>query len=182
MAACSRLAEATAMTLEVLSKYKCKFPKTQAIVKADIMANIFLVKTKLKARNPSKLPTMTDETRVALMKLLDHLVTFLYSLNDSRMPLIIFRSLSWTIKYGICAYSAPGFASTGMILTGVLLDIQGGATLGQYALSVLKQTQSSATASRTMFLVYAFLLSWTRPIRDGLKPLLQAYDLGFQSG
>jgi predicted ATPase len=146
------------------------------------MANVFLVKAKLKSRDPSKLSTMTDETRVELMKLLDQLMTFLYTLNDCRMPLIIFRNLMWTFKYGVCAYSAPGFASTGMILTGVLHDIKAGAALGEYALSVLKQTQSSMTASRTMFLVHSFLLSWTRPIRDGLKPLLEAYDIGFQTG
>ena len=69
---------------------------------------------------------MNDDTGDGLMKLLDQLPIFLYISNDSRLPLIIFRSLMWTFKYGICAYSAPSFANDGLVLTGFLQDIQGG--------------------------------------------------------
>ena len=146
------------------------------------MANLFRVKTISKSRDPSKLPTMNDDTRVELMKLLDQLSVFLYILNDRRMPLIIFRSLMWTFKYGLSAYSAPAFANIGLILTGYLNDIQGGAAFGQHALSVMKNTQSSSTAARAMLIVHVFLFSWTRPLREGLHPLLHAYDVGFQNG
>ena len=182
MSGLSRVAEAAAFTFEVLSEYRCGFPKNPAIVKADIAANLFWVKTRLKSRDPSSLPIMNDDTRIELMKLLDQQIVFLYLLNDKRMPLVIFRSLKWTFKYGIADYSAFSFANTGLIVTGVLNDIQAGAAFGEHALTVLNKSPSKSRAARTIFTVHAFLFSWTRPTREGLKPFFQTYSMGFQNG
>ena len=98
------------------------------------------------------------------------------------MPLAIFRGLNWTMKYGYCEYSSVAFATTGMILTGVLNDLQGGSKYGEQALALMARSKAQATSSRTMFCVYSFLFPWTKPIGTLLKPLLRSYDLGLQSG
>ncbi len=178
----SEMAEAASLTFQILDKFHCRFPNNTAMLRVGIIGNLLRIKTTMKSRSPSKLSPMNDETMVQMMKLLDQLFTYLYALNDDRMPLIVFRSLNWTFKYGICSYSPPAFATTGIMLTGILDDIQGGATYGQHALSLSDETNSTSTAARTMFVVHSFLFPWTRPIREVLKPLLQAYDLGLQTG
>ncbi len=124
---------------------------------------------------------MSDNPRVKLMQLLEKLATCFYMSKDSRLPLVILRSLKRTIKYGNCTYSGPAFMTIGVLLTGVLKDIQGGLTYGQHALTLLNMTKSHSSAARTMFLVYSFMFQWTLQSRLVLKPLLQAYDVGLRN-
>jgi predicted ATPase len=116
------------------------------------------------------------------MKFLDRLTTLLYVTKDKRLPLVIFKSLNWTMKYGYCDYSPVAFATTALILAGVLNDLPGGSKYGEHALILLERTKSQVTASRTMFIVYGFTFTFTRPLRSLLKPLLRAYDIGLQTG
>jgi predicted ATPase len=98
------------------------------------------------------------------------------------MSLVVFRSLNWTFKYGFCDSSPPTIATAGIILTGILDDIQGGSLYGQRAIDLLSQTPSKSTAARTMFCVYALLFPWTQPLTSQLEPLLDAYDVGLHKG
>jgi predicted ATPase len=178
----AKMQEAADLSLEILEKFKCRFPKNRFTIGLGILYNVIRVRATMKSRDPLKLLCMDDKTRVELMRFLDKLATCFYILKDDRMPLVIFRSLNWTFKYGFCDYSPPTLATAGMMLTGILDDLQGGAQYGQHAIDLLSHTSSKSTAARTMFCVYTFLFSWTRPIRTLLKPLLEAYDVGLQTG
>jgi predicted ATPase len=177
-----KVKEAANMLLDILAKFNCRFPTNPALIGFGVLFNVMKIKATMKSRNTSDLPFMQDAVRVNLMQLLDKLITCLYMLEDDRLPLVIFRTLNWTMKYGNCASSAPGFALAGMILTGTLGDLQGGSTYGQHALTLLKNMQTMTTAARTMFCVYSFLFPWTQQARSTLKPLLQAYDIGLRTG
>lgn len=177
-----KVEEAANLLLEILGKFNCRFPTNPVLIGLGVIYNVIRIQVTMKTRNTSQLPIMRDTVRVNLMQLLDKLITCLYMLEDDRLPLVLFRTTNWTMKYGNCASSAPGFALTGMFLTGALGDLQGGSTYGQHALTLLSNIQSMTTASRTMFCVYSFLFSWTQQSRTTLKPLLQAYDLGLRTG
>jgi pentatricopeptide repeat protein len=174
--------EARDLSLEILRKFKCRFPKCHAIVGLALISNIVRIKATMKSRDAATLDILTDTTKIELMRLLDKLATIFYLAKDDRMPLAIFRSLNWTMKFGFCEYSSVAFATTGMMLTGVLNDLQGGSKYGEQALALMERSRSQATTSRTMFIVYAFLFPWTKPIETLLKPLLRSYDLGMQAG
>eukprot|EP00977_Amphora_coffeiformis_P020355 scaffold8152_cov195-Amphora_coffeaeformis.AAC.2 len=174
--------EASDLLYDILGKFKCRFPKTTLAVGAGVVANVFRIKATMKSRDLSKLSTMQDTTRMELMRFLDKLASCCYILKDCRLPLVIFRTLNWTLKYGICDQSPSAFATTGMILTGLLDDIKGGALYGEHALNLLKDAPSRATVSRTMMCVYAYIFSWTKPYQSLIKPLLAAYDIGLQTG
>ncbi|KAL7556634.1 hypothetical protein ACA910_014165 [Epithemia clementina (nom. ined.)] len=174
--------EAIDLMLKILGKFKCRFPTSSVGVGFEMVVNIVQIKGTMKSRDASTLSKMKDTTRVELMKLLDKLATSLYMVGDDRMPLSTFRCVNWTMKYGYCDYSSSAFATTAMMLTGILDDLQGGTRYGDQALALLEKNKSSSTASRTMFCVYAFVYSWTKPWKDLLKPLLQAYDVGLQCG
>jgi predicted ATPase len=116
------------------------------------------------------------------MKILDRLGNVFYMLKDDRMPLSVFASLNWTMKYGYCEFSSVAFASTGVILTGALNDLQGGAKYGEHAMMLMERSKSQATVARTLFLVNSFVFNWTQLLRNLLKPLLHSYDIGLQTG
>ncbi|KAL7556639.1 hypothetical protein ACA910_014170 [Epithemia clementina (nom. ined.)] len=174
--------EAIDLMLDILGKFKCRFPTGAVGIGFEMAINVMNIKVTLKSRDASTLSKMNDKTRTELMKLLDKLSSSMFMEGDDRMPLCVFRSLNWSMKYGYCDYSSVAFATTGMMLTGILDDIQGGAKYGDQALALLEKSKSSSSASRTLYIVNAFLYGWTKPLKDLLKPLLHAYDVGLQSG
>jgi predicted ATPase len=176
------LLEARDLLLDILKKFKCHFPKNPVLIGLGIVSNLVKVKATLKSINASKLPVLKDTTRIELLKLLDKLATVLYMSFDQRMPLAVFRSLNWTMKYGYCDYSSVALATTGMMLTGILNDLPAGTLYGEQAVALMDRSKSQTTAARTIMIVYGFLFPWTQPLRNLLKPLLRGYDIGLQTG
>jgi predicted ATPase len=175
--------EARDLSLDILQRFKCRFPKkNSALVVLGIIKNVIRIKSTMKTRDVSTLEIMRDSTRLELMKILDRLGNVFYILKDDRMPLSVFASLNWTMKYGYCEFSSVAFASTGVILTGALNDLQGGAKYGEQAMMLMERSKSQATVARTLFLVNSFVFNWTKLLRNLLKPLLQSYDIGLQTG
>ena len=173
---------ASDLLYDILGNFKCRFPKNTISVGIGVVGNVCRIKATIKSRDLSRLSTMEDTTRMELMRFLDKLASCCYILKDHRLPLVIFRTLNWTLKYGICDQSPTAFATTGMMMTGLLDDFKGGALCGQHALNLLEKAPSRATVSRTMMCVYAYIFSWTKPHQILIKPLLDAYDIGLQTG
>jgi predicted ATPase len=177
-----RMDEARDLSLEILKKFNVKFPKSSVVVGLAVARNIIHIKATMKSRKFSKISVLNDTTRSELIRVLDRLGTAFYFAKDPRLPLVTFKGLRWTMKYGYCDYSSVVVASTGLILTGILNDLQGGSKYGEQALILMEGCKSQITAARTMFLVYAFAFPWTKPLSSLLKPLLRGYDIGLQSG
>jgi predicted ATPase len=180
-----RMSEAVDLCLDVLKQSGCKFPNKSIPIALSTVAGVVRIKATLKSRTTeeiSKIPLMTDARRIENMKLLDKLATYCYQGNSALLPLVIFRSLKWTIRYGLCDNAPPTFAGIGLILTGVLFDLQGGSTYGKHALLLMEKLGCKATESRTLFVVHSFILPWTRPAQSMLRPLLRSYESGLQTG
>ncbi|KAL7556648.1 hypothetical protein ACA910_017587 [Epithemia clementina (nom. ined.)] len=181
---CSRgkVDQAVLSLLDVLSMYKCSFPSNNLSICVRSICHIIWIKWTMKSQDLSDLSKLNDPTRLELMKLLDKLATSLYMVHDERLALVVFRSLHWTLKYGYCDYSPVAFAAIGIVLTGKLGDLQGGAKYGVMALTLLEKSNSTATAARTMFYVHALIFCWTKPAKDIIAPLLKAHEIGLRTG
>ena len=176
------LQEASDMLLEILGKFNCRFPQNSALIGLGALANIVKVKCTMNSRDVADLTKMENKTRLELMKLLDKLALIQYMMKDARMASTIFRCLNWTLKYGYCSFSPVAFANTGVIVTGVLDDIQGGARYGEMALELLEKLDTRSTNARTKFVVYTVLFPWVKLMRNMLRLLLETYDIGLQLG
>jgi predicted ATPase len=174
--------EAGALGLEILGKFKCRFPKNSVLVVLSIVTSVIRVKATMKSRDVSKLSLMNDSKKVERNRILDKIGTVFYMAKDMRFPLVVFKSLNWTMKDGCNEYSSVAFAGVGVILTGALNDLPGGSKYGEQALVLLERSNSQITAARTMFLVYGAIFAFTKPLRSLLKPILRGYDVGLQSG
>jgi predicted ATPase len=180
-----RMSEAVDLCLGVLKQSGCKFPNKSIPIALSTVVGVVRIKVTVKSRTSeesSKMQFMTDARRIENMKLLDKLTTYCYLADNALLPLVVFRSLKWTIRYGLCDYAPPAFATTGGILTGVLFDLQGGSTYGKHALLLMERLGCKTTESRTLFVVYSFVLPWTRPAQSMLRPLLRSYEIGLQTG
>ncbi|CAB9523549.1 Transcriptional regulator [Seminavis robusta] len=179
----NRLEEAIEMILSVLAQLGCTFPKRGR--KLVTIAGLIKVKATIKDRTPeeiAKQQQMTDPKRIEAMRLMDKLATFAYYAKSELLALSILKRLSWTIKYGVSAFSPPAFSQVGLILCGKLGDIQGGKVYGQHALSMIDKFDCRAVEARTYFVAHATVFHWTIPVHDCMKPALRAYESGMATG
>ena len=168
--------------LEVLFKLDCTFPKRSIPIGLSVAKYILWTRSALKTVDISTMKPLDDRKVAGKMQLLDKLLPCMYGSGDSRLPLLIFQSLSWSIKRGYCEYSPAAFASTALLVMHLLGDYEGGYKCGQQALDLLKKVDNPATAARTLFVVNSFIVPWIQPMRTVLKRLVDAYDIGFQTG
>ncbi|CAB9521070.1 expressed unknown protein [Seminavis robusta] len=174
--------QAVDLSFDILAKFNCRFPKNPALVTIGVLGGLMKLKMSCKSLDLSNLPPMTDQTRIHLVDIMEHLAMHLFLMHDPRLPLVIFKVLKWTLKYGYCEYSAPSFVKAGVCAIGFLDDIQGGSKYGDQAMILLEKSQSRGGRSRTAFVVHTNLYAYTKPWRTLFKPALEDYDQCLQSG
>eukprot|EP00977_Amphora_coffeiformis_P012111 scaffold2989_cov184-Amphora_coffeaeformis.AAC.7 len=181
-----RADEAAKLAFDLLKSFGHTFPKTKAGIVLQTVWKVFKVKKMLKGNGLNQLnflPMENDPTRLLLLLILDRLVRFVYISDDpSLLPLVIFRTLEWTRRYGVNQFSASALAQTGIIFTGVLNDLSGGASLASAGLELSKKKPELPTEVRSVYLAHGLVLCWSYPWRNQLKPLLKAYDIGLRIG
>ncbi|MGE4091790.1 MAG: AAA family ATPase, partial [Candidatus Binatia bacterium] len=128
------------------------------------------------------LPVMTDPHRVAAIRILFNLTHHVYTSAPELFPFIVFRIVTLSARYGNTRYSAFGYATYGLILCGQVGDIDRGYQFGQLAQRLVEQEERKAEKSSTLFVVNSFIRHWKEHIRETLKPLLEAYQTGLETG
>jgi class 3 adenylate cyclase/GAF domain-containing protein len=74
------------------------------------------------------------------------------------------------------------YAAYGLILCGVLGDIESGYKFGNLALSLLERLNAKKVKARTIAIVNYFIRHWQEHGRQTLQPLLFAYSSGLETG
>ncbi|MEH2205116.1 MAG: AAA family ATPase [Nostoc sp.] len=128
------------------------------------------------------LSTMKDAHRLAAMSIMSKMIPAAYLARPALMPLLIFKQVEFSIKYGNCPVSVYAYADYGIILCGVLGNLEAGYEFGQLALNLLEQLQSKIFKSRTYFIVYYFIRHWKDPLREQLVHLQEGYQNGLETG
>eukprot|EP00957_Ditylum_brightwellii_P119872 9146800-Ditylum_brightwellii.AAC.1 len=71
-------------------------------------------------------PTMEDENRLIAMNIMDRLTLSAYAANPYLFVLIVLKMVQWSVSYGVSKYSSMAFVCYGLLLCGVMCDIEGG--------------------------------------------------------
>ena len=179
----NKLREAIQTALPVLKLLGISFPEQPS--QGNIVLG--LLRTKLavagkKIEDLTELPEMTDPYKLAAMRFLSTIFSASYQAIPALMPLIAFKQVNLSVKYGNAPLSAYGYASYGVILCGVTGDIEAGYQFGQLALSLLERVGTQEIKARTIHVVNALIRHWQDPVRDTLSPLQEAYQMGLENG
>jgi predicted ATPase len=170
--------EAVDLLLTILKQLGCSFPSTSLSRNLAIVFGLIRVKLSLRSWTPgdiSSMPIMKDTMQIHTQKLLDRLSTsaYLCGCNDF-MPLAIFKKINSTLKHGMCESSPIAFADYGILLTGLLGDLQGGSKMVEYGLLLLEKLKARReVGSGTILVSDGIVLPWTRPAPLSFKPLLE---------
>lgn len=180
--------ESMKLCLEALKKFGCRFNMGIVGRHGSVLANwgrvaaVRILVRRKKKIDLDRVPILEDEMKLAQMRLMDKLISCCYLTHSDLMPVVVFRSMKWSLKYGLSVYTPAAVAAVGMLLA-TMGDFHGSEVLGERAINMLDRIpDGKGVESRTVFVTHTFALHWSRPVNTTLKPLRCAYESGLQSG
>jgi hypothetical protein len=103
-------------------------------------------------------------------------------LNSPYFPVVEFKMVRWSIKYGLCPPSAVAFTVYGLLLAGSMGELRQARVMGEVADELSQRPSWRETRSRTLMQTYNYIFPWTSHVRTCLKPLLTGYEVGMKEG
>ncbi|YAF96759.1 MAG: AAA family ATPase [Nodularia sp. CChRGM 3473] len=146
-----------------------------------------LLKTKLalvgkQVHTLVELPELSNPTKLAAIRILASIASATYLAAPNVFPLTVFKQVELSAKYGNAAESAFAYATYGLILCGVVGDLQGGYKFGELALKLLDHFNAKHLQARTLFVVNAFVRHWQEPLQNTIPSLQAAFQVGRDTG
>lgn len=169
--------------LQVLKLLGVEFPQEPTM--ADIGAAAAQTRQLWQGRAPLSLldlPVMSDLQQLAAMQILTKLVPSAHIVAPLLLPLLIFKQVEMSIECGNSSIAIFTYADYGLILCGVMGDLDAGYEFGQVSLKLLEQYQIPAFKSRAYFIVNSFIRHWKEPLSQSIPFLLEGYQSGLETG
>ncbi|MEP1078760.1 AAA family ATPase [Leptolyngbya sp. PL-A3] len=179
----SELLEAINTALKALQHLGISFPSTPS--QADILLELDAITSLLsdkKITDLIHLPEMREVDKLAVMRILSKISISAYIAAPNLMPLLVSKQVILSIQYGNAFVSPFAYANFGLILCGIIGNIEAGYQFGQLALAMLSQVNSHPLKARTSNIVNNFIIHRKEHARELLKPLLEGYQSGLETG
>jgi predicted ATPase len=85
----------------------------------------------------------------------------------------VFKQVNLSVKYGNASLSAFAYVNYGLILCGIVGDIEAGYQFGQLALRILEQFQAKELKAKIFAVFHATVGIWKEHVRESLQPFGQ---------
>ena len=128
------------------------------------------------------LPQMTDPYKIAAMGILIRVGTAAYMSGSMLAPIMIFKRVMLSLKFGNTPLSAIAYASMGIVCCGKLGDIKTGYMFGNFSLQMLNNAGMEEHKSRIYLIHNAFVRHWKEHLKASLEPLDAGYRAGLNTG
>ncbi|MCP4112468.1 MAG: AAA family ATPase [Desulfobacteraceae bacterium] len=128
------------------------------------------------------LPNMTDPSKLSAMRILSSLSVAAYLSLSELYQLITFKQVNLSVRNGNTNDSCFAYAAYGVILCGLLNDIESGYQFGKLSLNLVKQLNAKEYECRTVFIVNCFIKHWKEHFRETLQPFQDSYQRGMETG
>lgn len=181
--AANRSLEAVDIALPILEMLGVSLPRRPG--KGRIMLDLLRTAVSLLGKSDhdlQNLPLMTDPQKLAAMRILSRIGSSAYIAVPNLFPIIVFRLVQLSVRYGATGLSSLGFASYGLILAGGLGLIERGYRYGMLAPRLLQSLGASEVTARTLFVVHGMVRHWKEPVANSLADLRDTYQAGLHSG
>ena len=177
------LLQALQTAISVLKKLGVRFPKKPG--KIHLLLSFLYTKFILLGKpieSLYSLPKMTEPYKLAAMRIMSRIMPASYITFPALMPIMTFKQVQLSIKLGNAPGSAFAYANYGMIQCSMLGNIDVGFQFGEMAVKTAKRLNSKEFKESTFVLVNNLVRHWKEHIRESLKPLLETYQSGLESG
>lgn len=179
----NKLMDAIKLGLSVLQKMGISFP----IKPGQISVSIGLLKTKWLLRNKTmdyfnNLPIMQDEKKMASMRIMYEISTAAFFAVPNLVPLLVFRMIYKTVKFGLSQKSPFCFSAYGFILSAHLNEIDKGSHYGDIALHLARKINAEEVTGSIMATSNVFLEHWKKPLPELKADLEKAFKTSIEFG
>jgi PAS domain S-box-containing protein len=168
--------------LQVLQQLGINFPKTPSQSDIHLELNTIASLSNEEVENLIHLPEMTEPDKLATMRILSSITIAAQIAAPNLIPLLAAKQVNLSIQHGNASVSPFAYATFGLILCGVIGNIELGYQFGQLALKLLSQPHTHALKARTLLIVNNSIIHWKEHARELLKPLLEGYQIGLETG
>ncbi len=175
--------EAIAVGCDALQKLGVSIPRSAKL--PSVFFDLFRTKRALKTTSVEALATaslMTGRRERVIMALFSEVVSAAYFASPLTMTVVVLRGVALSAKAGIAPESGFFFACYGMVLCGVLGDIEGGFPYGDLGISMARRFGGSGYECRTRFVRDSLCAHWKRPLEGLFDEQLLAYRVGMETG
>ena len=179
----NQMEEAIEIALKVLKMLGVCLPANPK--QLNILAG--LVRTKLAQGRKSiedlvLLPQMKDAYKLAAMRILLKVIPAAFVAKPNLFPLVIFRMVQLSLKYGNAPMSITCYGPYGVIHCGIIGDVTAGYQYGELALTLLEKIGYNLLKAETYLVFNTFIRPWQETIKTSLKPLLEGVQSGLETG
>ena len=179
----NRFHDAIETGLEVLAQLGERFPPRPNLlhVVSDLVATQIALSSYSSADLMS-LPPMVQPQKIAAMRIIAHITSSVYWGRPNLLPLIVFRMVRLSLRYGNNAVSCFAYGSYGVIMCGVLGFMRKGAMYGRLALDLLEKLNAKEWKAQIYITPYGLIFHWTEHVRGSLRPLQESFQIGLETG
>ncbi|MEB3884942.1 AAA family ATPase [Lyngbya sp. CCY1209] len=127
------------------------------------------------------LPPIQHPEKLAAIRILVVLVSITFVGYPSLLPWVICEQVNLSLNYGNSSWSAFSYANYGILLSS-FGDFKISNDFGELGINLLEKFQAKSLKSKIFNTVYAMLTHWHKPLQDCLRPLMESYQSGLETG
>ena len=171
-----QILDAIKTSLQILELLHVRFPAKPS--KVHVLIALMKIKLALAGKSVNSLvalPLIKNKFAEAAIRILANVGSAVYFAMPDLFPLVVFRAFSLMIKYGNSPYSGVVCASYGVIMVGGLGNIEAGYRLGNIALQLSDNFETSSYKYQCKFIVNNFIIHWKEHLKNILEPIRKTY-------
>jgi len=152
---------------------------------SDVEKALVAAGQSLSSRSPMSLmdlPEMDDPHLLAAMRILNQILSAAYQSCPLLFPIIVSNMIQLSIKHGNCPGSTFAYSTYGLVLCGVVGDIETGYQFGQLSIKLLERLNTDEFKAKTLYGVYVFVYHWKQHIDKTITPLKNIFQIGLTTG
>ncbi len=128
------------------------------------------------------LPLMTDPQKIAALKILVSISSSSYQSFPALFPLVVLKQVEISLDYGNCEWSAFGYTTYAMVLSGLMQDFDAAYQLGQMAIDLAQRLQAKKIYGRILFLFNNNIRHHKVALKETLADLTESTALTMDLG
>ena len=178
-----KLKQALEMGLAVLKLLGVCFPENPS--PADIQQGLEQTASLFSGKNIADfidLPEMENLQKQAALRILSGLVSPAYITAPLLLPLVILEMVNLSVSYGNAPLSAFAYSLYGLVLSGVVQDIETGFEFGQLALNIVDLFNANYLKTKVFYTVGVHIIHGKHHVKETLPILKEGYAIGLETG
>ena len=128
------------------------------------------------------LPVMSAEDKLAVMRIMSSVTPSVFIAAPNLFPLLILSQVRTSLEYGNAPFSAFGYACYGILLNGILQEVDTADQFGKLALSLATKFDNKDIQLRSLFVVGAFIIHWKSHLHKAAQLLREGYQTALDMG